>query len=132
MQIVTLYLVTAAVFLAADAIALRFLLRPLFETHVGDWLLDSPRLGAAAVFYLFYVAALVWFVSIPAFRAGAPLQALFAGALLGALAYGTYEMTNYATLRDWSLQQVLVDGAWGTVLTGVSAWLGVTVARALA
>jgi uncharacterized membrane protein len=45
--------------------------------------------------------------------------------VLGFLCYGTYEMTNYATLAAWSWQQVAVDLAWGTVLTGVSAWVGV-------
>ena len=68
---------------------------------------------------------------MPALKADAPLQALFAGALLGAMAYGTYEFTNYATLTRWSLQMVAVDVAWGAVLTGVSAWVGVVVARAL-
>ncbi|WP_235855896.1 DUF2177 family protein [Mesobaculum littorinae] len=132
MQIAVCYVATAIVFLAADAVALRTLMRPLFETHVGDWLLPSPRLGAAAGFYLIYVAGLVYLVSWPALKAGAPSQALLNGAVLGLVAYGTYEMTNFATLRNWSWQQVIVDGTWGTILTGVSAWIGVLVARALA
>ncbi len=131
MQPIVLYLSTALIFLAADAVALRFLIRPVFERHVGDWLLDSPRLGPAAAFYLFYVAGLVWMVSWPALRSGVPAQALWNGALLGALAYGTYEFTNYATLRDWSPVQVAIDGAWGTILTGVAAWAGVVATRAI-
>jgi uncharacterized membrane protein len=67
----------------------------------------------------------MWFVSIPALKAGAPLQALFGGMVLGLLCYGTYEMTNYATLRDWSVQQVVIDGLWGIALTGFAAWAGV-------
>jgi uncharacterized membrane protein len=132
LQIAVLYGVTVLVFLAADAVMLRTVMQPLFSRHLGDALLDSPRLGPAVVFYLFYVAGLLWLVSLPALRAGAPGQALLNGALLGAIAYGTYEFTNYATLRDWSWQQVAVDGLWGTVLTGVSAWAGVTVARMVA
>ena len=131
MQPIVLYVTTAVLFLAADAVALRLLMRPLFERHVGDWLLESPRLGPAAVFYLFYVAGLVWLVSLPALRQDAPAAALWNGALLGAVAYGTYEFTNYATLRDWSLQQVAVDSLWGTLLTAASAWAGVTITRAL-
>ena len=68
-------------------------------------------------------------MSLPALRAGAPAQALVNGAILGALAYGTYEFTNLATLRDWSWQQVVVDGRWGTALTGAAAWAGVVAAR---
>ena len=50
-----------------------------------------------------------------------------AGMVLGLLCYGTYEMTNYATLRDWSVQQVVIDGLWGMGLTGFAAWAGVAV-----
>lgn len=124
-QILLLYVVTAAVFLGLDMLGIRYLIRPIFETHVGHLLASPLRLGPAAVFYLFYVAGLLLFVSLPAQKAGAPLQALAFGAMLGAMCYGTYEMTNYATLADWSWQQVLVDGLWGTFLTGFSAWAGV-------
>jgi uncharacterized membrane protein len=123
--------VTATVFLALDAVMLTKVMRPLFETHIGHLLLESPRLGAAALFYLAYVAGVLWFVSVPALREGAPLQALLGGAILGAMAYGTYEFTNLATLRDWSWQMVVVDLTWGAVLTGFSAWVGVVAVRAL-
>ena len=46
MQIVTLYAVTALIFLAADAVMLRTVMKPLFTKHLGDAVLDSPRLGA--------------------------------------------------------------------------------------
>jgi uncharacterized membrane protein len=127
--IVILYLVTALVFLAADALMLSRIMRPLFERYVGDWLLESPRMGAAAAFYLAYIAGLVWLVSWPALVRGDPMQALVQGMVVGAMAYGTYEFTNYATLSNWSPVQVTVDLMWGTLLTGVSAWIGVAVTR---
>lgn len=130
-QTIVLYIVTAIVFLGLDAVMLTRVMRPLFETHIGPLLLDSPRLGPAALFYLAYVAGLLWFVSLPALRADLPVQALIAGAVLGAMAYGTYEFTNLATLRDWSWQMVVVDVTWGAVLTGFSAWAGVMVVRAM-
>lgn len=125
MQPLWLYLITATVFLGLDAVGIRWLIRPVFETHIGDLLAQPLRLAPAAVFYLFYVAGLLWFVSLPALRAGAPLQALAGGMLLGALCYGTYEFTNYATLERWSLSQVATDLIWGTCLTGFAAWAGV-------
>lgn len=131
MSILTLYLTTAVIFLALDVVALKRFLRPLFETHVGDLLLAQPRMGPAAVFYLFYIGGILWFASIPALNEGVPVKALINGAILGALAYGTYEVTNYATLRPWNLQQVVIDGLWGTFLTAVSAWAGVLVTRAI-
>lgn len=131
MQIAILYVSTAVIFLALDALMLSRVMRPLFERHVGGMLLPDLRMGAAAAFYLAYVAGLVWLVSLPALRAGAPLQALSAGALVGAMAYGTYEFTNYATLKGWHPAMVATDLAWGTVLTAVSAWTGVTITAAL-
>lgn len=126
-QVIFLYTVTTTVFLGLDMVGIRYIVRPVFEPHVGHLLAAPLRLGPAAVFYLFYVAGVLIFVSWPALKAGAPLQALVFGALLGAMCYGTYEMTNYATLADWSWKQVVVDGLWGTFLTGFSAWAGVAV-----
>jgi uncharacterized membrane protein len=131
MQIVVLYLITAIVFLFLDAVILKTVMKPLFEQHIGDWLLDEIRLRPAIVFYLFYVAGVLWFVSLPALRTGMPVNALIGGAILGAMAYGSYEFTNYSTLRDWSVQMVAVDVTWGAVLTGFSAWVGVTLTRGL-
>ncbi|SMO94038.1 DUF2177 family protein [Paracoccus laeviglucosivorans] len=126
-QILVLYAVTVVAFLGLDMLGINFLIRPVFDRHVGHLLASPLRLGPAAVFYMAYVAGLLWFVSVPALKESAPLQALIGGMVLGFLCYGTYEMTNYATLRDWSLEQVAADLAWGTVLTGFSAWFGVAV-----
>lgn len=131
MQIVILYFATALVFLGLDVIGLRFLIRPVFERHVGDLLVDGFRLVPALIFYLFYVAGLIWFVSLPALRAEAPAQAALGGAFLGALAYGTYEFTNLATLKGWSWSMLLTDLSWGIFLTGFAAWAGLMIARAL-
>lgn len=125
LQAALLYAVTATVFFALDIVGIRLLIRPVFERHVGHLLAEPLRLGPAALFYLAYVAGLLWMVSWPALKADAPLQALVGGMVLGLLCYGTYEMTNYATLADWSWEQVVVDGAWGMLLTGFAAWAGV-------
>ncbi|WP_371036859.1 MULTISPECIES: DUF2177 family protein [unclassified Rhodosalinus] len=130
MQIALLYLATAGVFLVLDALMLNMVLRPLFEGRIGAIMAEPLRMGPAAVFYLAYVAGLLYLVSVPALRAGDPMQALVGGAVLGFVAYGTYEFTNYAVLRDWHWTLVAVDLTWGTALTAVSAWAGVAVLRA--
>lgn len=127
MQTAMLYIVTAGIFLSLDMLGIKYLIRPVFERHIGSLLADPLRLGPAALFYLAYVGGILWFASLPAMKEGAPLQALVAGAILGFLCYGTYEMTNYATLARWSLEQVVVDGLWGIALTGFSAWAGVAI-----
>nr|WP_321365791.1 DUF2177 family protein [uncultured Celeribacter sp.] len=127
MQPILLYSVTAVVFLGLDMIGIRMLIRPVFDRHIGHLLAEPLRLGPAALFYLAYVAGVIWFVSWPALKSDAPVQALIGGMLLGLMCYGTYEMTNYATLAAWSWSQVIIDSLWGMALTGFSAWVGVAV-----
>ena len=131
MQPLTLYLITAIVFLAADVVGLRVLVKPVFDRHVGHLFAQPFRMGPAAVFYLGYVLGLLWLVSLPALQSADPLAALFGGMILGMMAYGTYEFTNYATLRDWTREQVIVDTLWGGVLTGFTAWAGVMITLAV-
>ena len=123
------YISTAIVFLALDVVMLKKVMYPLFSANIGPMMLEDLRMGPAAVFYLFYVVGVVWFVSIPALNVGSIAQAFFAGAVLGALAYGTYEFTNFATLKGWTAQMVMVDVIWGAVLTGTSAAVGVAVTK---
>jgi len=131
MTLIILYVSTAVIFLALDAVMLGRVMKPLFENHIGHMMLADIRMVPAVLFYLAYVAGLIWLISLPALRAGAPMQALIGGAVIGAMAYGTYEFTSYAIMRDWHPAMVVTDLAWGTVLTGFSAWAGVMVTRAL-
>lgn len=133
MTLFILYVVTFAVFLGIDYIGLTTLIKPTFEQHIGALLLDSPRIGAAFVFYAFYAGVLIWFVSWPALQGGKSLFWVFgSGVLIGAMAYGTYEFTNLATLKGWTWQMVATDFTWGSLLTGVSATIGVAAARLVA
>ncbi len=127
MTIIILYTITAAIFLLLDALMLSFVMSPLFRQHIPDLLAPQLRLLPAAVFYLAYVAGLVALVSLPALRTGSPV--IIPAAIIGAMAYGTYEFTNYATLKGWHPAMVATDLIWGTVLTAFSAWAGVTLTR---
>ncbi|MCA1774068.1 MAG: DUF2177 family protein [Loktanella sp.] len=122
-----LYIVTAIIFLAIDAVMLTYVMKPIFTRHLGDAMRDSPMLAPAGLFYLAYVAGLVFLVSAPALREAVPARAALHGALIGAMAYGTYEFTSMAIMKDWSWQMVTIDTAWGAVLTGFSAWAGVAI-----
>ncbi len=129
MQLTTLYLSTAAVFLILDAIMLTLVMKPLFTRHIGALMIEPIRYIPAGLFYAAYVAGLIYLVSYPALKTGAPI--LIPAAIIGAMAYGTYEFTSYAILRDWHWQMVATDFVWGTVLTAFSAWAGVAITRAL-
>ena len=123
----TLYAITVILFLAIDAVMLTFVMKPIFTRHLGDAMRDSPMLAPAGLFYLAYVAGLVFLVSVPALRDAAPGRAALHGAIIGAMAYGTYEFTSMSIMKDWSWQMVVTDTIWGAVLTGLCAWAGVAV-----
>jgi uncharacterized membrane protein len=129
MSLLILYVVTAVIFLALDALMLTFVMSPLFSRHIPDLLSPQLRLAPAAAFYLAYVAGLVAVVSLPALRTGSAI--IVPAAIIGAMAYGTYEFTNYATLKGWHPAMVATDLIWGTVLTAFSAWAGVAITRAV-
>jgi uncharacterized membrane protein len=128
MQIATLYASTAIIFLVLDALMLGLVMKPLFTRHIGPLMIEPIRYVPAAAFYAAYVAGLIYLVSLPALKTGAPV--LIPAMIIGAMAYGTYEFTSYAIMRDWHWQMVAADTIWGTVLTGLSAWGGVMITRA--
>lgn len=127
MQLASLYLSTAAIFLVLDALMLRFHMAPLFQRYIGPMMLENIRVAPAVLFYMAYVAGLLYLVSVPALKAGAPV--LIPAAVLGFMAYGTYEFTSYAIMKDWSPRMVMTDVIWGTCLTAVSAWGGVVLTK---
>ena len=127
MQILILYAATAVIFLALDAIMLTLHMRPLFDRFLGDQLLADIRVVPAALFYLAYVAGLIYLVSYPALKTGSTI--IIPAAIIGAMAYGTYEFTSYAIMKSWSPTLVITDVTWGTVLTAFSAWAGVALTR---
>jgi len=122
------YGVTAIVFLGLDYIWLGFVAKDFYARSLGSLMRDTPDFMSAGIFYLFSVAGIVFFAAMPA---ESWKGALARGALLGLLAYGTYDMTNMATVRDWSVMVTIVDIVWGAALTGTAATAGYFATRLL-
>lgn len=130
MTFLSLYLIGFILFLGIDYLGLSYIVKPAFEQEVGHLLLDDLRLLPAFAFYAFFVLGVTWFVSYPGIEQGKSLLWVFASAaFIGAMAYGTYEFTNLATLKGWTWKMVATDLTWGTVLTGTSATLSVAIVR---
>ena len=111
-------------FLILDGLWLGVLMSSTYKELFGPLMLASPNWGPAAVFYLLYVAGVVFFVVRPALAQGSARRAAVTGAFFGLIAYGTYDMTNWATLNGWSAQLALMDMAWGTCLTAICCTAG--------
>ncbi|SDS58810.1 DUF2177 family protein [Pseudomonas granadensis] len=122
------YVATLLTFLLLDGVWLGLLMAPTYRELLGPLMLDKPLLIPAAVFYCLYVIGCVVFVVLPALTWQ---RAAKMGALLGLVAYGTYDLTNWATLRGWSVQVSLMDWAWGTFATAVACAVGFFLANRL-
>jgi uncharacterized membrane protein len=107
--------------LVLDAIWLGLVARTFYRDQLGDLMLPQPHLGIAAIFYIFFAAAVVLLAVMPALSADSLGKALLFGAVLGLAAYGTYDITNLSTLKNWPLAMSLVDMAWGAIITGATA-----------
>jgi uncharacterized membrane protein len=125
------YLTTTLVFFSLDFIWLSTATSRFYRPMLGNLLLEKPGLAVAGLFYLVYVVGVVVFAVTPAINAGSWTTALLQGALLGLIAYGTYDFTNLATIKGWPAIVTIVDLAWGTVATALSATLGYLITRKL-
>ena len=122
-MVILQFLVVAAAFAVVDAIWLKTM-NPFYRGQIGELLADRPNLGYAVVFYVIYIAGIVFFALRPALDGGSWLSAVGYGAALGAFAYATYDLTNAATLKTWPLQLIVVDILWGAVLTALATLAG--------
>jgi uncharacterized membrane protein len=129
MRFALVWAVVFVVFLGGDMIMLPNVIGPFVEARVGAIMLAEPNLIAAAAFWLLYPAGVAHFAAIPGARSGDLLLAARQGALLGLMAYGTYELTNLATLQGWEWSMVALDMSWGAFLTGLAAAAGAAAGR---
>ena len=114
------FVAAAIAFGILDAMWLGWAGENFYRPRLGDLLADSFRMGPALVFYALYVAAIVWFAVRPGLSRGLAAAALN-GALLGGICYATYDLTNQATLKQWSTTVTIADICWGAFATAIAA-----------
>jgi len=117
------YAVAFVTMVVMDAVWLPLVAAPMFRASLGDAILPGFRMVPAVLFYLIYAFGIVAFV-IDGGRVASAWGALAFGAAFGLVAYATYDLTNYATLRPWTLRLVLADVGWGMVATALASALG--------
>ena len=118
------YAVTAVVFLALDAAWLTTMADRLYRPALGRLILDRFEVLPAVAFYAVYLVGVVVFAVLPGLEKGRWTTSLGLGALLGLVAYATYDLTNQATLRGWPWRVTVADLCWGAFVTAVAAAAG--------
>jgi uncharacterized membrane protein len=126
---IILWIAAAVLFLLIDMVWLLWLGRSFYVSEIGDLLRQPPNMGAAGAFYILYVTGLMVMVVWPAVQGGSVGQAVLYGAILGLIAYGTYDLTNLAVMKGFTTKIAVIDMIWGTVLTGtvsgITAMIGI-------
>ena len=128
-KFVWLYLLTTLVFFAIELVWLSTVAQGFYQNQIGPLLKSPFNLPVAAGFYLFYIVGILIFAVLPGMEKGSLFEVVWRGALFGALAYGTYDLTNLATLKGYTWQVAAVDMTWGTVLTGTVSAASYYIAR---
>lgn len=128
MKWIIAYIAAAVSFGVLDAIWLRWAGPNLYRPNLGELLAENFRMAPALMFYAAYIAGIVWFAVRPGLAGGLGAATLN-GALLGALCYATYDLTNQATMKVWPVQITIVDILWGAFATGVAATIAAFLAQ---
>lgn len=117
---IVMYFSTLLTFLAIDIPWLYVMGKKVYSIKLGHLLSENPQLLPALIFYLIYPVGILFFVLNPAIKDGWNVSKVaFMGALLGLIAYGTYDLTNNATLKDWPFLVTVIDIVWGMLLTSI-------------
>lgn len=113
-----------------DYLWLGVLMPGQYQAWIGPLMLEQPRVVPAALFYFLYPVGLIAFAVGPALDRASGTRALLSSALFGLVAYGTYDLSNLATLRGWPVALTVVDMLWGALLSGCAGLAGYVAARA--
>ena len=97
-----------------DGLWLGVVAKSFYRDELGGLMRERTNVVAAALFYVLYIAGVVVLVVRPYDGVGA---AALVGAALGLIAYGTYDLTNMATIDGFTWRVTVVDLVWGAVLT---------------
>ena len=119
----------ALIFLIIDVIWLSFAVKQFYRPNLGPLLLEKPIMWAAILFYVIYVIGLSIVIISPNLYQENTLKFLIQAFAFGFVAYGTYNLTNMATLKGWSTSVVFVDMFWGGLLTAFSSFSGILIAK---
>lgn len=124
-----LYCIALPIFLLVDMTWLGFVAKNFYRNQIGSLLKSDVNWWAAILFYLLFLAGLVFFVIEPAMEKKQWLQALTTGAFFGLVTYATYDLTNLAVAKDWPILVTIVDLMWGTTLGAIVAVLTYFIAQ---
>ena len=128
-KLVYTYLAMAGAFLVIDLLWLGVIAKNIYKNQIGTFMRETPNWPAAIIFYALFIVGVMIFCVLPAVEKNSLNHAIVYGALFGFFTYMTYELTNYAVLKNWPLAIVPIDIIWGVVLTATISTVGFLIAK---
>ena len=116
-------------FVAIDAVWLGLVAKKFYAAQLSALMREDIQFVPAGLFYLLYAAGIVVLAVRPEQPNLSLLNVALYGAVVGFIAYGTYDVTNLATIKNWPPLMSLVDLAWGTGLSSLVAVAGAIAVR---
>ena len=107
-----------------DGIWLGLVAKDSYQQAMGHIMREQVIIWPWIVFYLFYPLAILILVINVQLANQSAYFFLWRGFVLGAAAYGTYNLTNYALVVDWPFFITIKDWLWGAILTSSCSWIG--------
>jgi uncharacterized membrane protein len=124
MKYLQIYGGIAAVMMVLDMLWLGFIAKSWYQQGIGHLMTAQPNMVVGALFYLMFPVGLMVFAVLPTIDEVGWMKAALLGALFGFFAYGTYDVTNLATLKNWPLSLSILDVLWGSLVSGLAAGTG--------
>lgn len=116
--------------LLIDGLWLAFMYKRFYVPNMGHLLNDAMLIWPAVFFYILYGIALNIFVVLPALKNNTEyFELLLLGLLFGMVTYGTYDLTNQVTLKNWPWIVTVVDITWGSCLAAAVSLISTFVTR---
>tara|TARA_B100000900_G_C20461290_1_gene667414 strand:- start:6 stop:404 length:399 start_codon:yes stop_codon:yes gene_type:complete len=116
-----LFSVSLITFLILDAIWLGFVARNFYAKYLETYLTENVIWLSAIIFYLIFNVGLLLFVILPSIEKNSYSILILYSLLYGLVTYATYDLTNYATIKDWPLTVTIVDIIWGMFVAFASS-----------
>ena len=133
LHFITAYISSSIILFIFDVIWLFTMYKGFYRPNLNHLLTETPKYLPIIFFYLLYPLGSAILVVLPALNAHHSLLKIYlTGTLLGLIAYGTYNLTNQATLKNWPVFVTIIDMLWGSILTGGVCLISAYITKAIA
>ena len=128
---IKLYLISLSAFLVIDMIWIGIFANSFYRNRLGYLLAESPNLAAAVIFYLLFIAGLVFFAVRPGLKKKSAVSGILKSAVFGLMTYGTYDLTNLALIKNWPISVTVVDMIWGMAVSAMVGFISIKLGKHL-